>query len=343
MDDFKSKKFGSAGVGIVHKKLSNILPDELLDKFQFIVDHHDQFEPLDETKIRIFWSHLEPEQNEEVSRIIKSDTTPLANKGWQNFHKIVFISHHQMENWIRKYNIPRSYCTVIKYGLTPVSLREKSKDKITIFHHPSPQRGLSLLVDVFEELSKKYSNLELKVCSSYKIYTESNNSFLETFDRQQSDYEKSGLYAKLEKNPFIKNLGYIQNEELRMHLASSHIFAYPSILPETFCLSLLESMSAGLLCVHSSFGCLPETASNLTMMYDYHENLIEHKKKFHKTLDNAIKVVNSDDVQYNLKKQKEYVDYCYDWGNIKNKWLDLLTDLEKEPLKKIKKKISFKY
>lgn len=290
--NFENKSLGRSGVGNIHKNLIKHIPLNLLNKFQIIIDHVDQFEKLDETKIRIFWAHLDPEQNEEVSRIIGANTKPLADGGWTNFHKIVFVSNHQMENWIKKYEIPRSKCTVIKHAINPLEFKPKCGKKIKLIYHSTPQRGLSLLVDIFEILCKEYSNLELIVCSSYKIYTEKNNDFLKTFEKQQIQYENSELYSRINQNSKIVNIGYLPNNEMRDLLSSCHIFSYPSIVIETFCLALLESMSAGLLCVHPNYGCLQETASNWTMMYDYHEEIAEHKNIFYKTLKKSIDLVN---------------------------------------------------
>jgi glycosyltransferase involved in cell wall biosynthesis len=112
---------------------------------------------------------------------------------------------------------------------------------------------------------------------------------------------------------------------------------------ETFCLSLLESMSAGLLCVHSNYGCLPETSSNWTMMYNYHEEIPEHKNILYKSLKNAIKIIDKNETIAHLKKQKQYVDYHYNWNKRTQDWLNLFNELEKMPLKKIKKTISINY
>jgi len=338
-----NKSLGKSGVGNTYNNLIKNIPNNILNKFQIIIDHSDHFEKLDESKIRIFWSHLDPDQNEEVANIVGANPTPLSNGGWENFHKIIFLSNHQMENWIKKYNIPRSFCTVVKYALDPLEFREKTYEKITLFHHPTPQRGLSLLVDVFENLCEEYSNLELIVCSSYKIYTEKSNKFLRIFEDKQHEYENSELYFRLNNNSKIKNVGYLPNNELKNLLSSSHIFAYPSIMVETFCLSLLESMSAGLLCVHSNYGCLPETSSKWTMMYNYHEEIPEHKNILYKSLKNAIKIIDKNETIAHLKKQKQYVDYHYNWNKRTQDWLNLFNELEKMPLKKIKKTISINY
>jgi UDP-glucose:(glucosyl)LPS alpha-1,2-glucosyltransferase len=329
-DEFSKKSMG--GTEIIRYGLQERLPPELLSKFQIITD---RFDDLDETKIRLYWSHVNPDNNEQTLAYLGyKDTKPLANGGWNKFHRLIFVSHHQMENWIREYDIPRSHCVVMKHALNPIEVLEKPKDKIVLVHHSNPQRGLSLLVDVFEKLCEEYDNIELKVHSSWKIYG---------VNDWESDYTKSDLYQRLEKHPKIKNIGYLPNDKLKKSLASSHIFPYPNIMPETFCLSLLEAMSAGLLCVHPNFGCLPETASNWTMMYPYHEKIIPHEERCYQELKKAINIVNTKETQEHLKKQKEYVDYLFNWEKRTQDWINLLESLKDLPLKKVKKTSSLIY
>lgn len=314
-DEFSKKSLG--GTEIIKYELQKRLPKELLNKFQIVCDRIDT---LDYNKIRLFWVHLSPIQTEEMLKWMKVDNySPLANGGWKKFHKIIFISYHQMEEWVRHYDIPYSHCVVMKYALEPIEPQEKPKEKIVLVHQSNPQRGLSILVNVFEKLAKEYSNIELKIHSSWKIYGLNN---------WQEDYKNSDLYQRLEEHPQIRNIGYLPNEKLKKSLASSHILAYPSIWKETFCLSLLEAMSAGLLCVHSSLGSLPETASSWTMMYPFDEDFKNHEKKFYKKLKNAIEIVNQKETQEHLKKQKEYVDYLFNWERRTQDWINFLKSMQ---------------
>ena len=341
-DEFRKSSKG--GVDIIKYELQKRLPQELLNKFQIICGGHiNQIKNLDCLKLRLYWSHLDTHQNEQGSSWLGIEPKPLSNGGWNKFHKIVFVSHHQMENWIRTYDIPRSHCVVMKHALDPIEHQEKPKNKIILVYHSNPQRGLSLLVDVFEKLCEEYDHIELKVHSSWSIYEDTRNPFLKNALNWQKNYEHSDLYQRLEKHPKIKNIGYLSNEELKKSLASSHIFAYPNIMIETFCLSLLEAMSAGLLCVHPNYGCLPETASNWTMMYPYHEKIISHEERFYQELKKAIDIISTKETQEHLKKQKEYVDYLFNWERRTQDWIDLLTSLENLPLKKVKKTPSISY
>jgi UDP-glucose:(glucosyl)LPS alpha-1,2-glucosyltransferase len=246
----------SGGTELIARKLEQYVPQELLNKFQIICS---RVSNLNENKIKLLWIHDTPHQ---------IDNSHLERDGWKKFHKMIFISHHQMEEYVREYQIPYSHCVIMHYALQPIKLQPKPTDKISLIYTSTPHRGLDILVNVFEKLCEEYDNLELKVHSSYNIYA---------MTERQKNYEETPLYQRLEAHPKIKNIGFISNEELKKSLVSSHIFSYPSTYRETFCLALLEAMSAGLLCVHPNYACLPETASNWTMMYDYHEEKSVHE------------------------------------------------------------------
>ena len=318
-DDFSKPAMG--GTEIIKYELQNKLPQELLSKFQIICD---RIISIDETKIRLFWIH---------NTFNQVDYTHLKDDGWRKFHRMIFISHHQMEEFVREYNIPYSHCVIMKHALEPVKSQKKPTDRISLIYTSIPHRGLDILANVFEKLCEEYDNIELKVYSSYEIYGLKDN---------QLKYEKMHLYQRMEKHPNIKNIGYVSNEELKKSLASSHIFSYPSTYRETFCLALLEAMSAGLLCVHPNYACLPETASNWTMMYDYHEDKSIHEQIFYEHLKKAINIVNTKNVQRKLKYQREYVNYFYNWEKRTQEWIDLLKSLE-HLSPRIKQQATFSY
>ena len=318
-DDFSKPSMG--GTEIIKHRLQNRLPQELLSKFQIICD---RIITIDETKIRLFWIH---------NTFNQVDYTHLKDDGWRKFHRMIFISHHQMEEFVREYNIPYSHCVIMKHALEPVKSQKKPTDRISLIYTSIPHRGLDILANVFEKLCEEYDNIELKVYSSYEIYGLKDN---------QLKYEKMHLYQRMEKHPNIKNIGYVSNEELKKSLASSHIFSYPSTYRETFCLALLEAMSAGLLCVHPNYACLPETASNWTMMYDYHEDKSIHEQIFYEHLKKAINIVNTKNVQRKLKYQREYVNYFYNWEKRTQEWIDLLKSLE-HLSPRIKQQATFSY
>lgn len=306
-DDFSKNAFG--GTEIVKKEIQKRIPKNLLDEFQIICD---RVVKLEKNKIKLFWIHNTPEQ---------LNYDHLEDGGWKKFSKIIFISQNQRDKFITKFKIPYSHCSIIPYAIIPISSKEKPKNKINLIYHSTPYRGLKILFNTFKRLCKEYDNLELKIFSSYTIHG---------LKESQLIFENSIDYDRIKNHPKIKNFGYVPNSIIREELSHCHIFAYPNIYEETFCLSLLEAMSAGCLCIHPNYGCLKETASNWSTIYDYHENEYKHQEIFYNYLKKSIETINSEKIQKHLKMQSEYITYFYNWDIVTKKWIDLLENIKNE-------------
>jgi len=310
----KDKYSGNAkgGTELMKFRLEETLEPDLLDKFQIFVSR--VHEELSENHVRVLW--LQDLAGDPESEHLK-------NGGWNKFHRLVFSSHWQMRGYIERYNIPWSKCAVIRNGIMPIDFTEKKRDgKIKLVYTPTPHRGLNILYSVFDKLSQEMNDIELDVFSSFKLYG---------WDDRDKPFQE--LFKRLEDHPKINYHGTVPNEELRNHLVNAHIFAYPSTWQETSCLCLMEAMSAGLFCVHSNFGALPETAANWTYMYQMQDELNVHASIFYSVLKSAIEDVRTmDDASYNskIRTQKAYTDVFYNWELLKMQWESLLLSLKDE-------------
>lgn len=313
IDKFSGNAKG--GTELMKFKLRDTIAPELLDKFQIFVSRvHEDLSP---NHVRILWLQDLPGDPE---------SEHLKNGGWRKFHKLVFSSHWQMRGYIERYNIPWSHCIVIRNAINPIEFTEKKRDgKIKLVYTPTPHRGLNILYSVFDKLSSEtgYEDIELDVFSSFNLY-----------GWAERDKEFKELFEKLKSHSKINYHGTVPNEELRQHLVNAHIFAYPSIWPETSCICLMEAMSAGLTCVHSNYGALPETAANWTYMYQMQDQLNDHASMFYGVLKTAIDDIRSlDNEQYQSKvrAQKAYADVFYNWELIKLQWQSLLENMKDLP------------
>lgn len=284
----------------------NSLPPELLSKFQII---HSRVKFLDTRKKRIYVLH-DLAGDPEVEH--------LKNGGWQNFDKLVFVSHWQQQMYNAYLGVPFSAGTVLKNAIEPfVDNAQKPDDKIRLMYFSTPHRGLELLYHAYDNyLYKKYGDkIELNVFSSFNLYG---------WEARDKPYEP--LFEKLRQHPGINYSKAVSNEVIRDELKRSHILAYPSIWQETSCLVLIEAMCAGLTCVHSSLAALPETALGSTYMYDYTENVQDHLQRFTETLDDAIhdRLTGSAELDQN---RVEFLNDYYSWQSRKEEWKYLLTSL----------------
>jgi glycosyltransferase involved in cell wall biosynthesis len=205
---------------------------------------------------------------------------------------------------------------VLESAIEPIPFIDKSKDEIRLIYTSTPQRGLAILVPVFEALAEKYDNIVLDVFSSYKIY-----------GWGEADGQFEELYERCRKHPRINYHGFAKNDEVREALQKAHIFSYPSIWLECNCKALIEAMSAGLLCVHPNYGGLIDTSGGVTAMYNWDNDINKHANIFYAHLENAIKIIHEDQVQNYLQFQKQYADLRFNWTKVLSQWDGLFRSL----------------
>lgn len=287
------------GTELMKFGLRDRLDPELLKEFQIFTSRVE--EELDETKIRIYWLHDLPGD---------PASEHLHNGGWKKFHKLVFTSNWQMQAYIKHYQIPWSKCIVLQNAIDPIPEHDKPDDGIIrLGYWSTPHRGLNILLPVFEKLCEKYDNLELDVYSSFKLY-----------GWEDRDEPFKPLFDQCREHPKINYFGTVDNETLRKGLERIHIHAYPSTWSETSCITLMEAMSAGMVCVHSNLAALYETSANWTVMYQYQEDLSDHASIFYHVLDGAIQTINDPSVRSRVLSQQSYANVFYNWGVRRLQW-----------------------
>jgi len=299
-------KNSKGGTELMLEGLYSRLDHDLLDKFQIIPS---RVRDLKQDKIRIYWLHDLP--NDPETQHIKEASSR------NRFHKIVYCCNWQMQQYQTLLGVPHDIQScVIDNAIDPIPYMEKSKDVIRLVYTSTPQRGLEILVPVFQELCKKYDNIELDVFSSFKIY-----------GWEEADRRFEPLYEVCRQHPKINYHGFQPNEVVREHLQKAHIFAYPSIWLECNSLSLIGAMSAGLMCVHPNYGGMTDTAGQLTQMYHWDKDVNVHANIFYNMMCNAIETVNDDNMQGYLRYVKSYADNRYNWDKIASQWNSLLVGL----------------
>lgn len=186
----------------------------------------------------------------------------LLDGGWEKFDHFVFVSTWQRDQYIIRFGIPYSRCSVIHNAVEKeYAPKQKDMDTIRFVYHTTPHRGLELLVPIFDALSKEFDNIHLDVYSSFSIYGWGSR-----------DDQYSGLFKNIDAHPNMTYHGAKSNEEVLEALDKAHIFLYPNIWKETSCIALIEAIKSQMLCIHPNYGALTETGCNATIIYDFNED-----------------------------------------------------------------------
>ena len=280
------------------------------DKFNIIPS---RVRSLSKEKPNILWLHDLPQDPESAH---------LKDGGWKKFEKLVYVSHWQKQQYENFLGVPPSAGVVLQNAVEPVEEHTKPdpNECINIIYHTTPHRGLELLVPVLKHIKTALPDVKwhLDVYSDFRIYGEA-------WAGRNEPYQK--CFDAIKADPDMTYHGHVPNEEVKEALKKAHIYAYPSIWPETSCISLIEAMSAGCICVHPSLAALPETSANWTFQYDFTEDMQDHASRHALTLMDAMRIVGDENMQARLDMQKSYVDGFYSWDVRQQQWTVFLNNL----------------
>jgi glycosyltransferase involved in cell wall biosynthesis len=297
------------GTELMGAGLEKYCDKDLLSGLQII---RSRVREIDPKRRPILWLHDLPQDPE--SEHLRDPSSRAR------FEKIVMVSDWQMQMYNAYLGVPYAECIVMKNAIEPIPREwiEKSRETIRLVYHPTPQRGLQILVPVFEKLCELHDDIELDVYSSFALY-----------GWQESDAEFASLIERCKQHPKIHYHGSVPNDVVRKAVARSHIFAYPSIWQETSCLCAMEAMSGGTLIVAPNYAALPETTAGFAAMYQWNEDIDEHATLFLHELDNAIGAWRGAGAPLaeHLEAQKAYADKMYAWQRRAVEWNELLRSL----------------
>ena len=290
--------------------LLKYLPDESFKDINLILNNTN-YDLLENDKINVLWMHHFVNQEE---------TKNLASEDFVNkLDWIVYNSNWNLEQHIKKFGLPESKCIVIRNAIEKINFVEKPKDKISLIYHTTPWRGLRILLNVFKNLNLK--NVELDVCSSTIIYGKKFDSIL---GKTYKD-----LFNECKNSKNINYFGFLENKKIIKKLQKMHIFAHPSIWPETSCIAAIESMASGCEVVTTNLGALNETCSPFGKIINFEKTPEELEIKYREALLKSIKNFWSDETQKKLKLQRETINATYSWDVRSTEWKKFFDEARK--------------
>jgi UDP-glucose:(glucosyl)LPS alpha-1,2-glucosyltransferase len=299
----------SGGTELQENFLTKNVDQKLLDKFQICTSVPEKI-PLAKDKINILWQKNAPNQPNIEPWFSNPDNH-------QKYDWYVFNSHWNYEKYRYMFNIPTHKCHVIKNGVTSfpaIKKYYKKGDTLRLIFHPTPWRGLNVLLATMQLLEKE--NIELDVYSSCEIY---GDEFKRNNDSQYVD-----LYQQADELKNVNYIGYRPNDFILKKLPYYHMFAYPSIWEETSCISLLECMAAGLYCIVTNYGALYETGAEFPVYVNYETNFKNLAHQFAEGIKICRDTLHEPVINQHLVEQQKYVKRYYSWEKKKLEWTNFL-------------------
>ena len=291
------------GTELMNKALYERVDNDLLDEFYIIKS---RVSWTDKDKPNVLWLH-DTWDDPEVQHLKEQESR-------DRFAKLVFVSNYQLATYNLALGVPYQNAIVLRNAIDPIEYKEKDKDVVRIIYHTTPHRGLNLVVAAVKAIAEEMGDkIHLDVYSSFEAYG---------WKERDKPYED--LFEEIRQHPNMTYHGFQSNDVVRKALQEAHIFAYPSVWPETSCISAIEAMSAGCEVVCPNFAALPETTGNFARMYQFNEDMGEHANVFANHLFQAIIEHRDENLQKKLMFQKNWVDNFFNWDLRAAEWTDML-------------------
>jgi UDP-glucose:(glucosyl)LPS alpha-1,2-glucosyltransferase len=297
------------GTELQYALLHKYVDKKLLNNFQITTSVPEKI-PLAKDKINILW-----EQNSYDQPNIQPWMKDPSNHSKYDWY--VFNSHWCAEKYRMFFKLPADKCTVIKNAIEHFPERKvyKKGDPIKLIFHPTPWRGLNVMLGAMQLIKNK--NVTLDVYSSTEVY---GTSF-----KKANDKIYQPLYKQAKKLPNVNYIGYKPNEQIVKNITQYQIFAYPNIWEETSCISAIEAMAAGLHMITTNYGALYETCSEWPVYVQYSDNYKRLAEAFAYAIDSLTSFLHEDGCQNHLQSQANFYKKFYDWQGRKEDWTNFLT------------------
>ena len=190
-----------------------------------------------------------------MARMLWMHDMPYQIGGQVPVHKIVCVSEFQAAVW----GFDPASCVVIGNGVdleifSPSVKVERNPNKLV--WASNPDRGLALAAKIFQEIRKRWPDLELHVYGRAQIYG--------------WDQSAEAPYMPLDEhmeNVFMHDS--LPRYALAHELRNAWALFYPTWWPETYCMTALEAQAVGTPVISSPHAALASTVVGGIQTFDY--------------------------------------------------------------------------
>ena len=297
------------GTELQFELLRKHVDSKLLNQVQITTSVPEKI-PLHPTKLNILWQKNSYDQGNLAPWF--KDKSNHTKYDWY-----VFNSHWNYEKFRMMFDIPTEKSLVIKNAVEGIIQKKKfykKGDPIKLIFHPTPWRGLNVMLAAMQIV--KNPLVILDVYSSTEVY---GSEFKKANDKQYH-----GLYDQAKQLANVNYIGYKPNEYIKENLHKYDMFVYPNIWEETFCISALEAMSAGLYTITTDYGALFETCAEFPVYIPFEKDFTRLAYTTAAAVEGIAESLHDKTIHNHLKFQMEYVDRFYNWKKQGYAWSKFL-------------------
>ena len=224
-----------------------------------------------------------------------------------NIDGIIVLTEWHKKIVLEQYNTIDPKKIFIIGNAIEVSRYDKKVERVKnrFIYTSNPARGLKHLVNNFKSIRKEIPDAELFIYRGE-----------EDFDSDHSD-----LLNVIKSTEYIKFMGRVENEELADHQLAADFWYYPTAWHETFCISALEALAAGCICVTSNLAGLKDTVGDRGVLLNKE---IYSQEYFEEALEKILEIARNEDVKQQMRVKSVEWAMKQTWSSRASEWLNLI-------------------
>jgi len=215
--------------------------------------------------------------------------------------KYITLTDWHRKHVMKMYKLDPNKVEVIGNGLN-VELFEEKVDRVPqrFIWTSAPDRNLDTLLDYFEDIHKEFPKAELVICRGKELFTEKQ-------------------LEKVKERDYITHKEFLSNENTVKEIMKSDVWFYPSLWPETYCISALEAQMAGCICIATDYAALTETIGLRGLLIKDNYATASYKEKAMK----YVRMALNGEMEHLRKKGKKWASE-QSWKKVGQKWIKML-------------------
>lgn len=261
---------------LFHNRIGPYLP--LAEKYNCIIlpgiiSHPSYQSLLESEKAIVLWLHNNPDEFLPPVNLDFFQNPKLHEK----LRLVITVSNYAKSRLVEQSGMAENKIETINNAIGDIPFdrrkftREQTPRLIYISH---PQRGLHVLLKALNQRKEEFV---------LDVYGDASDDFFHSLPRPVREDQRFSFHGRRPRHEVLKAL------------STAHIFVYPAIWYETFCVSLAEALSAGCIAVYNSIGSLSEVGlgHGITYLHENFNDLNGHIYKLNASLDEAFDLLGS--------------------------------------------------
>ena len=232
--------------------------------------------------------------------------------------KLILTTEYHKNSLCQASGFNKEKVVVIGNGVADNFFGEIDTTREELIYHSAPYRGLTYLLPYIEELNSELDNkLLISIYSDMNLYKRS-----DVYVGPHADVLPA-LVEQFQSKDYIKFKPTLPQNKLADILKRSLIFPYPCVVPEVFCMSMLESMAAGCVPLVSNIGGLCEVVGDQDLVVEGNPGDKNFDQEFKKRLKNLFldKECRKDKSKKVIARAREN----FRWQDLADKFYEIVT------------------